>query len=586
MESLLAPRRRLGDLLVNRGYLTHEQLEFALAEQSASAGSKLLGEVLLEKEYCSEEHLLECLAVEFGVPYIRLDNRMFDPKTFDTLPREFIEKHTVLPLFKVRDVLTVAVAEPTNVFLLDQLQDIAGCQVQIAISSGRDIRRMVQTYMPNTRVFVIDDIIDDASGNAVELIEEEIEEIAFDADVAGQSPIIKLVNYIIYNAVREGASDIHIEPTERQLRVRYRVDGSLYQALDPPGHLAPAVASRIKIMSNLDISERRLPQDGRISVLMEGRPIDLRVSTLPMTYGEKVVMRILDNQNIQVSLNELGFSTEIKEQFDEQLLQPNGIALVTGPTGSGKSTTLYAALNAVTSIEKNICTVEDPVEFQLPMVNQFGVNERIGLSFASVLRSLLRQDPDVIMVGEIRDEETARIAIQAALTGHLVFSTLHTNDACSAITRLVNMGVEGYLIGAALNMVLAQRLCRRICPKCKRPEEPSKAMQLAVSKMGLDIDEFYRGAGCKRCRNTGFKGRIAVHELLTIDDKLREMITQASTTSAIKDHARQQGMFTLRYDGLRKAKEGITTVEEVLRVSDDGWVPLRKDQKAGRGATA
>ncbi|HID22970.1 MAG TPA: type II/IV secretion system protein, partial [Planctomycetaceae bacterium] len=440
VASLLQPRARLGDLLIERGYLNSDQLRSALQEQQASAGSKLLGEVLIEQGYCTEEQVLECLAVEFGVPHVKLDSRLFDPKVFETIPREFIEKHTVLPLFKIRSVLTVAVAEPTNVFLLDQLRDIARCDIQPVIASAKDIRRMVQTYLPNKQVFVIDDIIDDASGDAVELIEEEIEDIGADAEVAGLSPIIKLVNYIIYNGVKEGASDIHIEPTERQLRVRYRVDGTLRLALEPPVHLAPAVASRIKIMANLDISERRLPQDGRIHVLMEGRPIDLRVSTLPCNFGEKVVLRILDNQTINFSLEQLGFSADVLEQFSEQLRRPNGIILVTGPTGSGKSTTLYAALSTVSSMEINVCTVEDPIEFQLPLVNQFQVNERIGLTFANILRSLLRQDPDVILLGEIRDEETARIAIQAALTGNLVFSTLHTNDACSTVTRLMDMG--------------------------------------------------------------------------------------------------------------------------------------------------
>lgn len=572
-RSLLEPKRRLGDMLVAKGYITLEQLESALSEQRDGQGAKLLGEVVLEREFCTEEQLLECLAIEFGVPFVRLENKLFDPKVFESIPREFIEKHTVLPLFRIRDVLTVAVAEPTNVFLLDQIRDLAGCEIQIAIASAKDIRRMVQTYLPNTKVFVIDDIIDDAGGDAVELIEEEISDIGFDADVAGMSPVIRLVNYVIYNAVKDGASDIHIEPSERQLRVRNRVDGALFKALELPAHLAPAMASRIKIMANLDISERRLPQDGRIHVMMEGRPIDLRVSTLPAQFGEKVVIRILDNQNINVSLEQLGFSTEVLQLFRQQVELPNGIALVTGPTGSGKSTTLYAALNSVSSIEVNVCTVEDPIEFQLNLINQFQVQEKIGLTFAAVLRSLLRQDPDVLMVGEIRDQETARIAIQAALTGHLVFSTLHTNDACSAVTRLINMGVESYLLGASLNMVLAQRLCRKICPRCKKAYEPPKVMQLAMERMGLEVDQYFRGTGCKNCRNTGFSGRIAIHELLAIDEQLRVIITNDPSLSAIRRHAEEQGMLTLRYDGLRKVKEGLTTLEEVFRVSEESWAP-------------
>jgi len=573
--ALLARKPRLGDLLVDRGYVTPDVLQSALAEQEDSGGRSLLGEVLVERGLCSEEHVLECVALELGLPYARLDNRLFDPKVFDSLPRDFIEKNTVLPLFRVRDELAVAIAEPTNVFLLDRLRDASHCEILPVVASAKDIRRMVQTYLPNTRVFVIDDIIDDAGTSAVELIEEEVADIAADAESAGQSPIIRLVNYILFTAVREKASDVHIEPSERQLRVRLRVDGALHKALELPPHLAPAVASRIKIMANLDISERRLPQDGRIQVLMEGRMIDLRVSLLPMPTGEKVVIRLLDNQTVRVDLRELGFSAEILEPLREEIAQPNGIALVTGPTGSGKSTTLYAALSAVSSMERNVCTVEDPIEFHLDLINQFQVSEKIGLTFASILRSLLRQDPDVIMVGEIRDSETARIAVQAALTGHLVFSTLHTNSACAAVSRLNDMGVEGYLIGASLNMVLAQRLCRRICPKCKEAYEPVKGMRLAADAMGIEIEEFFHGVGCRHCRSTGFAGRIGIHELLRVDETLKELIARTPHVKEIEDYARQQGMAPLRYDGLRKVREGITTIEEVLRVSTEGWVPVR-----------
>ncbi len=572
---LLKPRPRLGDLLVRQGFLMPEQLQQALTLQAEGEGSKLLGEVLVEREFCTEEQVLECLAVEFKLPFVKLDTRMFDPKTVELLPREFIEKHIVLPLFKLRDTLTVAVAEPSDVFLLDRLKAITRCEVQLAIATARDIRRTLQTYLPDSKVFVIDDIIDDVQSDAVELIEESIEDIGSGSELAGQSPIIRLVNYIIYSAVKEGASDIHIEPTERQIRVRYRVDGALFKSLELPGHIAPAIASRIKIMASMDISERRLPQDGRIHVMMENRSIDLRVSTLPLAHGEKTVIRIMDNRSIPLSLSQLGFSSENLERFQTQIHKPNGIVLVTGPTGSGKSTTLYAALNTVSTIEMNICTVEDPVEFQLPLVNQFQVNEKIGLSFASMLRSLLRQDPDVLMVGEIRDELTARTAVQAALTGHLVFSTLHTNDACSAVTRLVNMGIEGYLIGASLNGVLGQRLCRRICAKCKQPYEPPKAMLSVMQHMGLESNEFYRGAGCAKCRNTGFSGRIAIHELLVVDEALREAISVSPTVQTVNEYARRSGMIPLRYDGLRKVKEGLTTIEEVLQASDEGWLPVK-----------
>ncbi len=576
-SSLLEPKRRLGDLLVAREYLTEEQLQLVLEDQRDSRGTKLLGELLVERGWCNEEQVLECLALELNLPYVRLDSRLFDIKTFDSLPREFIDKHTVLPLFKVRDTLTVALSEPTNVFLVEQLREVAKCEIQVVIAAAKDIRRMVQTYLPNEQVFVIDDIIDDAREDSVKLIEESVEDIAAVAEAADQSPIIKLVNYIIYHAVKDRASDIHIEPAERLLRVRYRVDGALFQALELPMNLAPAVSSRVKIMANLDISERRLPQDGRIHVLMEKHPVDLRVSTLPGQFGEKVVIRVLDGQTINLSLQQLGFSSDILELLRAQLERPNGIALVTGPTGSGKSTTLYAALTTVNSVASNVCTVEDPIEFQLSGINQFQVNDKIGLTFATVLRSLLRQDPDTVLVGEIRDEETARVAIQAALTGHLVFSTLHTNEACGTVNRLLDMGIEGYLLAASLNMILAQRLCRRLCPKCKRIYDPPKDVQLAMEKYGLECETYYRPVGCKKCRNTGFSGRIAIHELLVIDDALREVIANNPSLNALRAQAQASGMITLRYDGLRKVKEGITTVEEVLRASNEGWAPMKRE---------
>ena len=578
VSSLLEPKRRLGDLLVTRGYLSEEQLQVVLDDQRSSRGAKLLGELLVERSWASEEQVLECLAIELGLPYVKLDSRLFDAKIVDTLPRDVIEKHTVLPLFKVRNTLTVAVSEPTNVFLVEQLAEVAKCEIQIVIAAAKDIRRMVQTYLPNERVFVIDDIIDDAKEDSVRLIEASVEDIAADAVAAGQSPIIKLVNYILYNAVKDKASDIHIEPGDRMLRIRYRVDGALYQSLELPMNLAPAVASRIKIMASLDISERRLPQDGRIHVLMERHPIDLRISTLPGQFGEKVVIRVLDNEAINMSLQQLGFSADIYEQFRIQLEKPNGIALVTGPTGSGKSTTLYSALNTVNSIESNVCTVEDPIEFQLSGINQFQTNEKIGLTFGAVLRSLLRQDPDTVLIGEIRDEDTARVAIQAALTGHLVFSTLHTNDACGTVTRLLDMGVEGYLLAASLNMVLAQRLGRRLCPKCKKPYDAPKDVRQVMERYSLEVETYFRPVGCKKCRNTGFSGRIAMHELLVIDDHMREIIATNPTLGVLREAARQSGMITLRYDGLRKVKEGITTVEEVLRSSNEGWAPPKKTE--------
>jgi type IV pilus assembly protein PilB len=560
--------QRLGNILLERGYITPAQLEPALEYQRQAGKQKLLGEILVDQGACTEEQVVECLASEYAVPFARLDQRLWDPKVIELLPREYIEKNLVLPLFCVRDVLTIALSEPSNLFLIDELRALTGKQVQIVLATAKDIRRMI-TSLPDSKVFVLDDIIEDSDQAEVTLIEDAIEDISDIEEIAGQSPVIRLVNYFIYNAVKEGASDIHIEPAERCLRVRNRIDGKLYKALEVPQHLHAAVTSRIKIMAAMDISERRLPQDGRVHVLLDGRKIDLRVSTFPGSRGEKTVIRVLDTRNVSLNLRDLGFAEDILLTLQRHIQDPNGIILVTGPTGSGKSTTLYAALNEVASMANNICTVEDPIEYHLPLINQFQVQDRIGLTFSKALRTLLRQDPDVIMVGEVRDDETARTAIQAALTGHLVFSTLHTNDAASAITRLINMGVDPYLISAALNMVLAQRLVRRVCAKCRHPYEPPRTLRKALERLGYAMDAFYKGAGCRHCRNTGFSGRIGIHELLAINDELRDAVVAGAPITALRRIGAACGMITLRHDGFRKVREGITTIEEVLRVVGD-----------------
>ncbi len=568
MSTVSESRLRLGNLLIERGYLTLEQLENALRHQVEAGTGKLLGELLVDLEMCSEDQVVEGLALEYGVPYAKLEQRLFDPDIVSVLPREQIESQLVLPLFAVRDVLTVAVTEPSNVFLIDELRAATGMDVQIVAASPRDIRRMI-TLLPDSKVFVIDDIIDDDEQADVQLIEDAIDDIGDIEEVAGQSPIIRLVNYVLYNAVKEGASDIHIEPADRCLRVRYRVDGRLYKSLEVPSHLLNAVTSRIKIMGSMDISERRLPQDGRISVALDGRRIDLRVSTFPASRGEKTVIRVLDTRGTTLDLKDLGFAEDILNIFQANIKAPNGIVLVTGPTGSGKSTTLYGALNEIATMENNVCTVEDPIEYNLGLINQFQVQEKVGMTFAMALRTLLRQDPDIIMVGEVRDEETARTAIQAALTGHLVFSTLHTNDAASAITRLVNMGVEPFLISAALNMILAQRLVRRVCPKCRSEYEPPRTLRRALEKMGYDIPKFHKGVGCRRCRNTGYAGRIGVHEILVVNDELRDAVVAGESIGELRRIGSNNGMITLRHDGFRKVHEGITTIEEIMHISGD-----------------
>ena len=564
----LTTAQRLGDLLVGRGYLTEEDLGAALEHQHQGGRKRLLGEILVSGEYCSEDQIVECLAEEYGVPYAKLDARLCDPEVVDVLPREYVEENLVLPLFVVRGMLTIAVSEPANLFLIDEIRSLSKLEVQIVAATPRDVRRII-TSLPNSKVFVIDDIIEDSEAADVTLIEEAIEDIGDVEEIAGQSPVIRLVNYIIFNAVKEGASDIHVEASDRCLRVRYRVDGRLHKSLEVPRHLLGPVTSRIKIMAGMDISERRLPQDGRVNVLLEGRRIDLRVSTFPGARGEKTVIRVLDTKSISLNLEDLGFAEDVLEQFRDGIRAPNGIILATGPTGSGKSTTLYAALNEISSMENNVCTVEDPIEYHLPLINQFQVQEKIGLTFSKALRTLLRQDPDVVMVGEIRDEETARTAVQAALTGHLVFSTLHTNDAASAITRLVNMGVEPYLIGAAVNMVLAQRLVRRICAKCRQAYEPPRTLRKALERMGEGFETFHKGVGCRSCRNTGFKGRIGVHELLFINDAMRDAIVSNPNLGSLRKIAAAQGMIQLHHDGFRKVREGITTVEEILYVAGE-----------------
>ncbi len=570
MPVLNETKLRLGDLLVDRGYITTEDLQAALALQRKSRGkdTRLLGEILVDEGYCSEDCVVECLALEYGVPYAKLDARLYDPQAIDVLPRDYIEQNQVLPLFSVAGVLTVAVSEPSNLFLIDELRQQTGMEVQIVAATVKDIRRMI-TGLPNSTVFVIDDIIEDSDTADVTLIEDAIEDIGDIEEIAGQSPVIRLVNHIICTAVKEGASDVHIEPAGRSMRVRNRIDGRLHKALEVPLHLLNAVTSRIKVMASLDISERRLPQDGRVHVMLEGRKVDLRISTFPSSSGEKTVIRVLDTRGMSLVLEELGFSESVLTRFQNNIQAPNGIALVTGPTGSGKSTTLYAALNTIATMENNVCTVEDPIEYNLPLINQFQVQERVGLTFSKALRTLLRQDPDVIMLGEVRDEETARTAIQAALTGHLVLSTLHTNNAPSAITRLVNMGVESFLIGAAVNMVLAQRLLRRVCPKCSEAYEPDRTVRKTIERLGYGVETFYRGVGCRSCRNTGFRGRIGIHELLVVSDEMRDAIVSNAPITTLREIALRDGMQSLQQDGFAKVREGITTVEEVFHATGD-----------------
>jgi type IV pilus assembly protein PilB len=560
-------RKPLGQLLLAKGVIQQEQLDRALEEQKRSGHQKLLGEVLVELHLCTEDQITESLAQAYSVPYARVSPKIADPKVIQVLPKEFLEKHQTLPLYLVAGVLTVAVSEPANVFLLEEIERISGYQVQVVAATGRDIKSTLQAYLPNDKVFVIDDIIEEVQPEEFSLIEQPVQDIVNLEAAAGDSPVIKLVNYIVYTAVKEGASDIHVEPGDSSLRIRYRVDGCLTEKLRPPHQMHAAVASRIKIMAGLDISERRLPQDGGIHVLMDKRPIDLRVSTMPGKYGEKVVIRVIDNDKASVNLEKLGFGYDTLKAWRKLINYPNGIVLVTGPTGSGKSTTLYASLQELNRGDVNICTVEDPIEYALNGVNQFQVNEKAGFTFATALRALLRQDPDILMVGEIRDADTAKLATQAALTGHLVLSTLHTNDATAAITRLYNIGIEPYLVGATVVGVMAQRLVRKLCQNCKESYAPSVNEKRQIERITGTVDTLYKARGCQQCRNLGYNGRIGIYELIVPDDALIECISQGATLNDLRDKAKKQGMTTLRSDGIEKVKAGITTMEEIYRVT-------------------
>ncbi|HEY0008758.1 MAG TPA: ATPase, T2SS/T4P/T4SS family [Tepidisphaeraceae bacterium] len=561
-------RKPLGQLLVDRGYIDAEQLRRALDEQRMSNSQKLLGEILVERGMATEEQICETLALAYGVPFARITPRVADPKVIDLLPKAFLEQHTVLPLFLVEGLLTIAVAEPANVFLAEEIKRATGKEVQFVAATSKDIRATLQTYLPDNKVFVIDDIIDEMKPEDFSLVEsKKIEDIADLEQAAGDSPVIKLVNYCVYNAVKDGASDIHIEPSENLLRIRYRIDGRLVEKLRPPFQMAAAISSRIKIMAGLDIAERRIAQDGGIHVMMDRRPIDLRVSTMPGRFGEKVVIRVIDNDKASVNLEKLGFGYETLKQWKKLIELPNGIILVTGPTGSGKSTTLYACLQAINAEDVNICTVEDPIEFNVAGINQFQVNEKAGFTFTSALRALLRQDPDVMMVGEIRDAETARLATQAALTGHLVFSTLHTNDAPGAVTRLYNLGIEPYLVGATVVGVLAQRLVRKLCQHCREEYEPTANEKRQIERHTGPVEKLFRHKGCGKCRHLGYSGRVGIYELFVPDDNTIEKISAGASLNDLRQAALAGGMRSLRIDGFEKVKAGITTLDEIYHVA-------------------
>jgi type IV pilus assembly protein PilB len=555
----------VADVLLEMKRITDEQYGKLRRESMGRPGTDPAN-FLMKEGIVGPNDVLEAKAKLNGLEFRRVSADQVEKEAFKKLDVDFIKRSSIVPVTVNQGKLLVATSEPTNVFALEDVKRQTGMELQVVVCAPEDIAAVCESLHEGSAEYVLDDIISDMA--EVEVV-QETDDVGEDLEkAAGQSPIIKFVNYLISNAVREGASDIHIEPKEKQTKVRYRIDGVLFEAMQTPANMHPAIVSRIKIMANLDISERRVPQDGKVSALVGGRAIDLRISVLPTTYGEKTVIRILDSKSITRGLEHVGMESDVCAIFKEQVALPHGILLVTGPTGSGKSTTLYSALGEMDGERMNISTVEDPIEYELATCNQVQVNEKTGLTFAAALRSLLRQDPDIIMVGEIRDNETARIAVQAALTGHLVLSTLHTNDAATSVTRLVNIGIEPYLIAASLNAAVAQRLVRRICPKCKEPYKVPDNMRKYFERAGLNPNEIVHGAGCESCRGSGYVGRAGIFELLVIDDKFRDMIHADTSVSNMRRAFRASGRNTLFDDGMKKIEQGVTTLEEVLRVTE------------------
>ena len=556
-------KRSLGETLVEEGIISREQLTQAQEEEKRSG--QHLRKVVVRMGLIEEEDLVELLSDKLNVPRIELGNYLIDPKIVELVPEPLARKYDLMPVFKIGNRLTCAMVDPWNVFALDELRMKTNFTIEPAVATEAEIRRSLdEHYGVKGSMEEVIRSINEEKPRLKDQKELDLKELE---GIVKEPVVIKLVNLMIIEAVHQGASDIHIEPEEKNLNMRFRVDGMLREIPSPPKHLQSALISRIKILADLDIAERRVPQDGRFNIRMEGKEIDVRVSCLPTLYGENVVLRLLDVSSALLSLTQLGFSKEVLDRYQRLIHEPYGIILVTGPTGSGKTTTLYSSLDKINTVEKNIITIEDPIEYRLNGIRQTQVNVKVNFTFVNGLRSILRQDPNVIMVGEIRDRETAEIAIQAALTGHLVFSTLHTNDAAGAVTRLTDMGIEPFLVASSVLGILAQRLMRTICKDCKEEYEPSAE---ALKVFGTDLPvgmKFFKGRGCAKCMATGYRGRLGVFELMIPDEKIRDLTMKKGTRSDIKKHAQWLGMKTLREEGVRKIQEGLTTVEEVLRVS-------------------
>jgi type IV pilus assembly protein PilB len=588
---------KLGEILVRENLLTPQQLREALDFQREHGGR--LGFNLVKMGLVSDDMITAVLSRQYGVPSVNLELFDIEEAVIRLIPREVAEKYSVLPLSRVGATLTLAMVDPTNVFAMDDIKFMTGLNIEPVVVSEASVQEAVSHYYAQTKEIdllrPLDDL-NDSNGNGMgQLPMPEtmtLDQLDLDADgaesfevidedeeidltnltrMSEDAPVVRLVNVLLADALQRGASDIHVEPYEKEMRIRFRIDGVLYDVMHPPLRLRDALISRIKIMSKLDISEKRLPQDGRIKIKLKhqgrSRELDFRVSTLPTLFGEKVVLRLLDKEKLMLDMTKLGFEPESLVKFQRNISKPYGMVLVTGPTGSGKTNTLYSALQSLNTPETNIMTAEDPVEFNLPGINQVQMKEQIGLNFAAALRSFLRQDPNIILVGEIRDFETAEIAIKAALTGHLVLSTLHTNDAPSTISRLMNMGIEPFLVATSVNLIQAQRLIRRICKDCKteHPVPPEALVEVGFSAAEVREMKTYRGAGCKTCNNTGYKGRVGLYEVMEVTDEVRELILIGASALELRKRAIEDGMITLRESGLQKIRNGITTLEEVVR---------------------
>ena len=566
----------IGEIFVSSGLITEEQLQQALEKQRQLKSQEQIGDLLVSMGLITERDRVRALGEQWGVPYIDLTEIKVEEDVTSVITQELARRFKVFPVARAPKKITLAMKNPLDIFAIDEIRLITGKEVEPVIATSEDIINAITT---NYRVEVnvtdaVTDVMRDLSDGSVEITDADADDdnISIEQlkELSGEAPIVRLANMIITRGITDKASDIHVEPAKDCLRIRYRVDGILIDGMQLPKKTQASITSRFKIMADMDIAEKRAPQDGRISATIEGKPYDFRVSTLPAVFGEKIVMRVLDKSNISVGLNKLGLLPYTFEMFESMISRTYGIILVTGPTGSGKSTTLYSVLAKLNSGEKNILTIEDPVEYELSGITQSMVNVRAGMTFAAGLRSMLRQDPNIIMVGEMRDQETAMIAIEAALTGHLVLSTLHTNDAPGSVARLLDMGVESFLIASSIVGVLAQRLLRMVCPKCKEQYVPPKD---AIKRLGMNLDildkgevTFYRGRGCDHCKGTGYKGRVGVYELMPVSDKVRELILARASSYAIREAAIEAGMRTLKDDAMEKILLGITTLEESLRV--------------------